>query len=62
VSVEGDELGLGAGVDEQRFGVARILGGDDRHALQRVGGSRREVAEIAERRRDDIEGACHVTT
>jgi len=52
-----------AGVMEQRFAVAGILGGDDRHTL-RVSAARggREVAEVPRGRRDDVEGAGHVTT
>jgi len=38
--VEADQLGVRAGVVEQRLAVAGVFGGDDRHTLQRIGGAR----------------------
>jgi hypothetical protein len=32
---------------QERLTVARVFGRDDRHAFQRVGGARREIAEVA---------------
>src|SRR5262245_9343251 len=60
--VEADQLGLRPGVSEERFGVAGAFRGDRGDPFQRIGGTRREIAEVSEWRRDDIEGARHVTT
>src|SRR5436189_3219338 len=60
--MKADQLGMGAGVIEERLRVARVFGGDRRYALQRVGSTRREIAEVPEWRRDNVEGAGHVTT
>ena len=44
-----------ADVCEQGLRVTGVLGGDDRRVHQRVRGARREVAEVADRRCDDVQ-------
>jgi hypothetical protein len=40
-------------------GVARILRRDQRDAREHLAGARREIAQVADRRCDDVEGAGH---
>jgi len=60
--VEAEQLRLRAGVMQKGFGVARVFRGDRGDPFQGLGGTRLQIAEVSEWRRDNVEGARHVTT
>jgi len=62
VRVKAHQLGARADVGEQDLGVACVFGRHHRHAAEGGRGPGREVVEVAERRRDDVQSARHVTT
>src|ERR1043165_8770644 len=59
VLVEALGRGLDAEVREELARVARVFAEDERRRLQRLGGARGKVAEVAERRAYDEELAGH---
>ena len=52
-------LGADAGVPQQRSGAAGVLAADERDGVEHLDRTRREVAEVADRRGDEPEGAAH---
>src|SRR2546426_12138437 len=60
--VDAQQVGAGADVREQGLRVAGVFGGYRRDAAQGLGRTRREVLQVAEWRRHDVERAGHLTT
>src|SRR2546422_6157687 len=60
--VDAQQVGAGAGGREPGLRVAGVFGGYRPDAAQGLGRTRREVLQVAEWRRHDVERAGHLTT
>jgi hypothetical protein len=60
--VETHQWRLDTVVLQQFFGVAGIFGGDEVYGLERLQRAQRDVPQIANRRGDHIQHACHRAT
>jgi len=57
--VEADQAGMGAEVTQQSLAPPGVLRGDHRDLAQDFRGPAGQVAQVAQRSRDDEEGAGH---